>query len=667
MEAVDTPRYENVEATDLEPQPGKGPDLERYRRPGCDCTGIPRDCYAEAVERLGRWGAKAVTLDIMFRDRRVVPPTDAAENQRLADALFKANNVVSAAVSQPVALDRSRDPTRTADNQLTPPAVAVAENAWAIGSPKVDPRDQEYAVELLQTAYGADGALVDYFSMPYLAYCLATGRPREDLAPWQERLIDGTQPRLLGGLFSSAGAPASPPPGKPPEAKPAAEGVDLVVTGNVTVDEAFYQKRLLINYSSGADPQRGRFRPVRLSWLLFCSDKEGRERFEDKIVLIGDPAQDLHRTVVGAMPGTEVLANAVQTLLQDRPIVPVPAWQVLLVTLAGAVFAAGVFRHLPFLPALALFALDFGLLLLIPQHLIGRDVWFPAATPPLSVLVAGTASGLMALGPVQTMVARLVPARVSRAVERAGGFGVEEGTVLMSDIRGYSTFSEFMDPATVMSQLNTYFASVQEILDRHGGHFMKSPGDCVVAWFSEEKRGEHHSERAIRAAIDLVMNAVRFRNRWAEEHGQTFNIGVGVNSGPMGVGYLDTRRHLEPTVIGDTVNLAARLESLTKEYGVPLIVSEETLAPVRAKFIAESLGSTVVKGRSQPVTIYRIIGISSVGETAPRPRGLGRLLSLCVRRDAPSAQVITTAIEEPSTAASHPPADQEETPAGAAR
>jgi adenylate cyclase len=208
------------------------------------------------------------------------------------------------------------------------------------------------------------------------------------------------------------------------------------------------------------------------------------------------------------------------------------------------------------------------------------------------------------------MVARLIPRRMSRALEAVGGSRVEEGTVLLSDIRGYSTFSEYMDPAQVMSRLNEYFGSVQDILDRYDGHFIKSPGDCVLAWFSEEKRGGHHTERAIRAGIELVMNAIRFRAQWPADQGQPFDIGIGINTGPMAVGILDARRHIEPTVIGDTVNLASRIESLTKEYRAPLIVSEETLGPVRNRFLAEPLGEATVKGRSQPVKLYRIIGIA---------------------------------------------------------
>jgi adenylate cyclase len=246
-------------------------------------------------------------------------------------------------------------------------------------------------------------------------------------------------------------------------------------------------------------------------------------------------------------------------------------------------------------------------------------------------------------------------------MERAGGFQVEEGTVMFSDIRGYSTFSEYMDPAAIMSQLNAYFATVQEILDRHDGHFIKSPGDCVVAWFCEERKGPHHSERAIRAAIELVMNAIRFRSKWPRGDGQTFDIGVGINTGPMAVGFLDTARHIEPTLIGDTVNLASRIESLTKEYRAAIIVSEETLAPVRDKFLFEPLGAASVKGRMQPVQIYRIIGLA---EEAAAPVPTGWRAALRRRRDHAAKFVFSARKAAPPAVPAAGDEDLTGTPAG---
>jgi len=607
MVAVDTPLYEERDALAVEPAtpPGKRP-LASYAPEGCGCP-VPRICYALAVTRLHRWGASAVVLDIIFRNAGNTP-ADVAETGALGAAMQQSGKVIVSAVPDMLALDRSRDPTRTFDAVLAQPTPDIARAAWEVGSPKVDPRDQEYAVELRQTVHGERGGAEDFFSIPWLASCLAKDQFPDDLGRWKGRMVDGTMPRLLGDFFTRA----APQPTSGAGVQPAG-GIQLQTTGSVEVDEAFYQKRLLINFAPGADAAVGRYHPARLSWLLSCSDKEGRERFGGKIVLIGNPATDFHATVVGGLPGTEVLANVLQTILEDRPIVPAPGFVVLLVSFGAALLAAVSLRQLPWFGAMAVLALEVGLLGSASLELLKHGTWFLVVTP-VTVLAGTTAViGALQSKAVQGMVARLVPPRMSRMLERAVAYEVEEGTVMFSDIRGYSTFSEYMDPAAIMSQLNAYFSSVQTILDRYDGHFIKSPGDCVVVWFCEEKRGAHHAERAIRAAIELVVNAVRFRKQWPTD-AAPFDIGIGINTGPMAVGLLDARRHLEPTLIGDTVNLASRIESLTKQYRATIIVSEETLAPVRDRFLYEPLGETMVKGRAQTVQIFRIMGVAEQAE-----------------------------------------------------
>jgi adenylate cyclase len=138
----------------------------------------------------------------------------------------------------------------------------------------------------------------------------------------------------------------------------------------------------------------------------------------------------------------------------------------------------------------------------------------------------------------------------------------------------------------------------------------------VVAWFSPEKNRAHHCERAIRAALELLRNAERFREPWRRAGLHPFGVGVGINTGPMAVGVLDAHRHIEPTVIGDSVNLAARIESLTRE-DAPLLVSEATLAPVRDRFIARSIGEVAVVGRVQTVHLYEIQGLDKDRASAP--------------------------------------------------
>jgi class 3 adenylate cyclase len=248
------------------------------------------------------------------------------------------------------------------------------------------------------------------------------------------------------------------------------------------------------------------------------------------------------------------------------------------------------------------------------------DLWLMPVTPSVAVILSAAAAGAWESRRVQGLVARLVPARITRVMERAGGFGVEEGTVLLSDIRGYSRFSEHLDPATVMALLNDYFSRMHDILDRHNGHFVKSPGDCLVAWFSEEPRTTHHSERALRAALEIIAHADEFGKRWSAFGAEPFVVGVGVNSGPMAVGVLDARRHIEPTVIGDAVNVAARLEGLTHAESAPILATEETIGPVRDRFDCHFVGELKLGGRARPARIYRVDGLTAKSEDRSNAR-----------------------------------------------
>jgi class 3 adenylate cyclase/CHASE2 domain-containing sensor protein len=603
--AVDTPLFEQQEAGELPPSTPSGAALEGYRPANCSCP-VPRRCYARAIQRLHDWGARVVVLDVMFSRPCV-------EDKELRSALETAGNVALPVVTNTIPLNRWRDPTHATDLQFQP---SLFGDLASVGSPVVSPRDQEYALELRQTMVDADrGELSDYYALAWESVCLAENRMPEDLDVISRLAVDGNQPRLTSAFFSTASARVDE---RHPEAQ--LQEVDFKVhRGNVQIDEAFFRKQILINFSCGAEPEVGRYRPSRLSWLLTCPDDAGRKLFAHKIVLIGDPARDRHQTLVGDMPGTEVLANAVATLLDRKPLRAIPVTSSLLFMFMGSLLAVCLLRESPlWLSGPGILALVAGVVAL-SLNLAAHDLWMLTVSPIASIAIAALLVAVVENSRFQKTLAQLVPRRISRMVERAGGFGVEEGSVLFSDIRGYTTLSEQMNPAEMMSYLNRYMSTVDRVLSRHGGHFLKSPGDCVVAWFGEERRGGAHRERAVRAGLEILENAERFAKSWQEETGLAFAVGVGINSGPMAVGVLDAQRHLEPTIIGDVVNTAARIESLTKQYEAALLVSEETLGPVREAFDAEFVDEVQVKGRAQPVRLY------VVRSPHPRPQpGKGR-------------------------------------------
>ncbi len=182
-----------------------------------------------------------------------------------------------------------------------------------------------------------------------------------------------------------------------------------------------------------------------------------------------------------------------------------------------------------------------------------------------------------------------------------------ELTVLFSDIRSFTTMSETTPPEEIVDMLNVHFSVMAEIILRHNGTIDKYIGDAIMAFWGAPVRMADHAEQAVLAAQEMLAGLEQV-NRTLRERGfaHEVRIGVGINTGPATIGNIGSEQKKNYTVVGDTVNLASRLESVTKEYHSPLVFSEYTYEKVKDKFDCKLLGNVKVKGREQPVTIYTI-------------------------------------------------------------
>jgi len=155
--------------------------------------------------------------------------------------------------------------------------------------------------------------------------------------------------------------------------------------------------------------------------------------------------------------------------------------------------------------------------------------------------------------------------------------------------------------------LREYLTVMTEVVFRYGGTIDKYMGDGIMALYNAPREDAEHALNAIRTALEFQERAIPFSARWQAKLGVAIRCGVGVNSGEAIVGSLGSRQRNEYTAIGDPVNLAARLESVTKDYGVPIIVSEYTYKYVKGRFPTKELDTVTVKGKSQPVKIYGVM------------------------------------------------------------
>ncbi len=182
--------------------------------------------------------------------------------------------------------------------------------------------------------------------------------------------------------------------------------------------------------------------------------------------------------------------------------------------------------------------------------------------------------------------------------------------MLFSDVRGFTSFSEKHEPEEVVSLLNEYLGAMTEIVFEHEGTLDKFVGDAIMALWGAPVGQPDHAERAVRCALAMIDRLKQLQAKWTAEGRYVIDIGIGINTGGMVVGNMGAEgKKMDYTVIGDNVNLGARLEGLTRQYNHHIIISEFTFEKVKDIAQVSELGSVTVKGKERPVVIYGVVGL----------------------------------------------------------
>jgi adenylate cyclase len=207
-------------------------------------------------------------------------------------------------------------------------------------------------------------------------------------------------------------------------------------------------------------------------------------------------------------------------------------------------------------------------------------------------------------------LSRFLPRQVAERVlahgDRALAPVQREVTVLFSDIRGFTALSESLAPRAVLELLDDYFGRMALIVKGHDGVVGKFLGDGMLAFWGVPDDDRDHAHKAVRAALDMQRELVDV-NRVREAEGQPpLRIGIGVHTGPVAAGMLGGVEHAEYTVIGDAVNVASRIEGLTKTHGVDVLVSETTWDRCGDRFGGTRLAAEEIRGRREPVVLYAV-------------------------------------------------------------
>ena len=362
-----------------------------------------------------------------------------------------------------------------------------------------------------------------------------------------------------------------------------------------------------------------------VSIIDILQKKVPKEKLAGKMVLVGTTApglQDLRTTPVGRnYPGVEVHANLITGIL-DGNLLRKPGWllgvEFMLLLILGPLISYLTQRFSPLISLSSVLGVAAGLIAINFHVWQAEAIVLPLTSPLLliaAIFVLQTSFGLIMENRNKRMLAHLFgqyvpPELVDEMAERPEPVSIEgesrELTVLFSDVRGFTSISEGLDPKELTSLMNELLTPMTGVIHQYRGTIDKYMGDAIMAFWGAPLEDPNHADHAVAAGLAMIdglqaMNADFARRGWP-----AVDIGVGLNTGVMSVGNMGSQFRMAYTVMGDAVNLGSRLEGLTKNYGVRIIASENTRVAAPG-FAYRELDRVRVKGKDEPVTIFEPI------------------------------------------------------------
>jgi len=383
--------------------------------------------------------------------------------------------------------------------------------------------------------------------------------------------------------------------------------------------------------------EKGSFPYTRIPiWNLFCSMPEFHcppevkrypaEYFKNKIVIVGASAAaayDAHPTPFGTVaPGMLAHATAIDNLLNGEAIAPAPAWLTIVAIFIMAGVGSGILIRIQsgWWGLLAVGA-SIAVYVAICFTLFSAHFWMAAVAPLGALAVSYIASGAVRYTTTGRELRRtrgtldryVAPQLVDYVLEHINDVNLagekRELTIFFSDVRNFTTLTEGTPPMELIALLNEYLAAMTEIIFKYEGIVDKFIGDGILAHWGAFTPGKNHAQLAAQASLEMLERLQQLNAKWASEGRKQLAIGIGLNTGDVIFGNVGAGKKIEFTVIGDAVNLAARLESLTKEYKTFIIISEFTLAKLGTMAVVEPLGGVKVKGKTVETQIYALQAI----------------------------------------------------------
>ena len=407
---------------------------------------------------------------------------------------------------------------------------------------------------------------------------------------------------------------------RPLSASVAEFGVERLQVGDLTIP-ADELGRIFVNYRGKGNT----FPHISVTDIL--KGQVPPEMLKDKIVMVGATAIgifDLRVTPFSTVfPGLEIHANVVDSIL-SHDFIRKPGWAALFDVLA--IILSGLFLGFVLPRTGAIFGAVAAAVLLI-GHVVLCQTLFSTGGLILNMVYPVSVTVMIYLGITlhkyikessqkrfikEAFSTYLAPSVVKQIIDSPGNLvlGGEERdiTAFFSDLQGFTSISEKLSAPELVELLNEFLTEMTDIILSYEGTLDKFEGDAIIAFFGAPNHLENHAETACLACVEMQKRLAGMRTKWKSENRPELLMRIGLCSGPAVVGNMGSKNRMDYTMMGDTVNTAARLEGVNKQYGIYTLISEATCRAAGNRILTREVDSLHVMGKTEPVAVYQLLG-----------------------------------------------------------
>jgi len=339
--------------------------------------------------------------------------------------------------------------------------------------------------------------------------------------------------------------------------------------------------------------------------------------FSGKIVFVGatfTDSRDIHPTPLGPMSGVEIHANIAHTLLSRRALLP-PSFTLNLSVLVGACMLVSLLSLWlrPLWVTIISFAVVAVFALVSYEAYTQGGYWLDFVGPLVGMTLYIDGSRRLARRRLTSAFGEYVSPEVMERVMLDGarlGGEVRTVSVLMSDLRGFTTMAEKLPPAEITAIVNEYMAAMVDVIMSHRGMVSDFIGDGILAFFGAPSDDADHAGHATHTALGMQAALARLNAAWESQGRPPLSMGIAVNTGEVFAGNVGSPKKKKYAVMGDPVNTVSRMEGQNRELGTSILISEATLAAVGGRVVVRARGAVTVKGKTQPLQLFELVGLA---------------------------------------------------------